>query len=184
MPKPLWRVTLCHGAILFAVPLARADNYPRQPGVDALHYKFRVTLTDANDEIDAEADVTLRFVQANVAQVFLDLATPRDGKGMTVTALTCGSAACTFEHSGDRLSIRLSATPAAGERREFHIAYHGMPATGLHIAKSKFGDRTFFFAFVAVVICMLLTMTLQIRREEREHEGARLRAARAWLAAP
>jgi aminopeptidase N len=103
-----------------------------------------VTLSDANDEIDAEADVTLRFLQANVGQVFLDLATPRAGTGITVTAVTCGSAACTFEHAADRLAISLAAAPAVGERREFHIAYHGMPATGLHIARSKFGDRTFF----------------------------------------
>ncbi|MEO8369252.1 MAG: M1 family metallopeptidase [Candidatus Solibacter sp.] len=145
MPKSLRWFNLSLAACLaFAAPLARADNYPRQPGIDALHYTFRVTLSDANDEIDGQAGVTLRFLQPNVTQVFLDLATPNAGKGMTVTAVTCGAAPCTFEHNADRLAIRIAAAPASGELREFHIAYHGIAANGLHIAKSKFGDRTFF----------------------------------------
>ena len=34
-----------------ASPPAAADNYPRKPDVDALHYTFRLTLRDASDEI-------------------------------------------------------------------------------------------------------------------------------------
>src|SRR4051812_49078495 len=110
MPKLLrWSRVCLAACLLLGAPLARSDSYPRQPGIDALHYTFRVTLSDANDEISAEAVVALRFVQANVTQVFLDFSTPRDGKGMTVTDVNCGSAACKYEHSGDRLAISFGA---------------------------------------------------------------------------
>ena len=33
------------GALLFTTT-ASADTYPRQPGVDAVHYVFRLTLED------------------------------------------------------------------------------------------------------------------------------------------
>ena len=123
---------------------AFADNYPRQPGIDAQHYIFRVTLTDDNDEIAGEATVDLRFLQSGVTQVLLDLTSLKDGKGMTVTSVTSGGAALKFQHSADRLAITLDSAPAPGERREFTVKYHGIAGNGLHIAKNKFGDRTFF----------------------------------------
>ena len=53
---------------------AQADTFPRQPGVDALHYVFRLTLGDDSNEVRGEATVNLRFVADNVREVFLDLA--------------------------------------------------------------------------------------------------------------
>ena len=41
-----------------------ADTYPRQPGVDALHYVFRLTISDLNNEIAGESTVTVRFATA------------------------------------------------------------------------------------------------------------------------
>ena len=38
-----------------------ADTYPRQPGVDALHYVFRLTISDLNNEIAGKSTVTVRF---------------------------------------------------------------------------------------------------------------------------
>ena len=123
---------------------AFADNYPRQPAIDALHYTFRISLSDDNDEVAGEATADFRFLQSGVAQVALDLTSVRDGKGMTVAEVSSGGAGLRFQHSGDRLVITLDSTPAAGERRQFTVKYHGIPGDGLHIAKNKFGDRTFF----------------------------------------
>ena len=134
---------LSFGLVLCA-SLAFADNYPRQPGIDAQHYTFRITLTDAGDEVEGEATVDLRFVQSGVTQVVLDLTSLKDGKGMTVAAVSSGGATLKFQHSADRLVIPLDSTPAPGERRQFTVKYHGIAGTGLHIAKNKFGDRTFF----------------------------------------
>ncbi|HLK62554.1 MAG TPA: M1 family metallopeptidase [Bryobacteraceae bacterium] len=123
---------------------AAADNYPRQPGVDAQHYIFRVTLNDENDEITGESTAILKFVKDGVTEVALDLTSAANGKGMTVTEVTSGGAAAHFTHTADRLKIALSPAPKAGETRPFTVKYHGIAATGLHILQNKFGERCFF----------------------------------------
>jgi aminopeptidase N len=130
--------------LVLSVSFAFADNYPRQPGIDVQHYIFRVSLSDDTDEIVGETTADLRFVAESVSQVALDLASPKDGKGMTVTSVTSGAEPAKYTHAADRLTITLPSAPHAGERRQFTVAYHGVAATGLHIAKNKFGDRTFF----------------------------------------
>jgi aminopeptidase N len=123
---------------------AFADNYPRQPGIHAQHYIFRIALSDDTDTIEGEAAANLRFVQSGVTQVALDLTSLHEGKGMTVESVTSLGAPVKYEHSSDRLVLTLDRAPDLGERREFTVKYHGIPAGGLHIAKNKFGDRTFF----------------------------------------
>ena len=70
---------------LASTSLAHADTYPRQPGVDAWHYIFRIELSDASPEITAAATVDLRVTRDDVREIALDLASPANGKGMTVT---------------------------------------------------------------------------------------------------
>ena len=43
-------------------PPCLADTYPRQPGVDVIHYAFRLTLRDESDEIDGAATVDVKFL--------------------------------------------------------------------------------------------------------------------------
>lgn len=123
---------------------AVADTYPRQPGIDALHYTFRLTLSDLTDEIVGEATVDLRFVQDGQAEFTLDLASALAGKGMTVLGVSSQGASLRFTHSADRLRVALASARAAGERRQFTIRYHGVPKSGLRIGVNKFGERTFF----------------------------------------
>ena len=63
---------------------------------------------------------------------------------MTVSAVTEGGAPRTFEHAGDRLTIRLDPAGRAGERRTLVVRYRGIPETGLLIANNKHGERSFF----------------------------------------
>jgi aminopeptidase N len=134
---------------------ARADTYPRQPGIDAEHYVFRLTLltTDSND-IQGEATVRLRVngtcsagLQAcpTPKDAFLDLAsaTP-DGKGMTVTRVTSNGQPVQFTHEHNRLTLPLPATLKAGDVVAFDIAYHGAPANGLRLLNNIHGERTAF----------------------------------------
>ena len=121
-----------------------ADTFPRQPGIDAIHYTFRLTLRDDIDEIEGETIVDLRFVQDGVKEFTLDLASAASGKGMTVSAVTSRGIATKYEHKGDRLRITLDAPPKSGERRTFTVAYRGVPSAGLRIGKNRHGDRTFF----------------------------------------
>lgn len=121
-----------------------ADTYPRQPGIDAQHYIFRLTLSDDTDEIIGEATVDLRFVKDGVAQVALDLASATNGKGMTVSEVTSNSDALRFTHDSDRLLITLPSPPKTGERRQFTVKYRGIAASGLWIGKNKYKERVFF----------------------------------------
>lgn len=122
---------------------AGADTYPRQPAIDAEHYTFHLVLRDDTDEISGDADVELRFVKS-VGEFFLDLASASNGKGMTVTEVTSSRGPVRYEHTGDRLTIKLDNPASAGEHRTFRIQYHGFPANGLRIIPNKFGERTFF----------------------------------------
>jgi aminopeptidase N len=114
----------------------RADMYPRQPGVDAFHYAFTITFDDTKPEINAEAAVDLLFTTSSVSSVWFDLATPAAGKGMTVSKVT-GTGVASHTHADNRLTIRLSAAPAAGEHRIFRVSYSGVPAKGLMIGNNK-----------------------------------------------
>jgi len=134
-------------AMVAAVGPARADTYPRQPGIDVLHYAFHLTLADDSDAIEGEAAVRFRVLESGVLTLVLDLAQPspeRAGRGMTVTRVTESGAPLRFEHAQDRLRVALDRPFRVGEPREVVVRYHGSPAAGLLIAPNKHGDRTFF----------------------------------------
>jgi len=134
-------------ALLAPAAPSRADTYPRQPGVDVVHYAFRLTLSDEADVIEGETTVEFRVVQEGLAALSLDLVQPKPAapdRGMTVSAVTEAGAPRAFEHTGDRLAIRLEPVGRAGERRSVVVRYRGIPATGLLIANNKHGERTFF----------------------------------------
>jgi aminopeptidase N len=128
-------------------PLAAvADNYPRQPGIDVQHYVLRVALNDDNDEIAGHTTVTVRFVKDGLPEFWLDLASLKDGKGMTVTDVSIGDISLRFTHQLDRLTIKLQAPSKAGDVRQYDIQYHGVPAGGLKMLKNKYNERCFFSA--------------------------------------
>ena len=111
----------------------RADTYPRQPGIDALHYAFRLALRDDTDEIAGEATIDVRCTQAGLTGFALDLGSAAAGKGMTVEEVTSGGAALRFTHEADRLKIAFASPARAGERRQVVVRYRGVPASGLRI---------------------------------------------------
>jgi aminopeptidase N len=83
-------------------------------------------------------------VAAGVAEVALDLASARDGKGMTVSSVSSAGRALAFRHASDRLTVTLAAPSVAGGEIELTVRYSGVPGAGLHIGPNKFGERTFF----------------------------------------
>jgi aminopeptidase N len=123
------------------------DTYPRQLGIDAIHYAFRVTLRDDTDSIAAETDVYFRFLTDGVTELFLDLTSKSatiEGKGMAVSAVTSDGGPVQWIHDGDRLQIALAEPPAKDELRRFTITYGGIPAAGLKIGPNRYEERTFF----------------------------------------
>jgi aminopeptidase N len=63
---------------------------------------------------------------------------------MTVAAVSTGEQALAFAHDGDRLRIELPSPSVAGRKLSVTVEYHGVPATGLIIGDTKYGDRSFF----------------------------------------
>ncbi len=126
-------------AIALAAPAA-ADTYPRQPGIDAWHYVFRLTLSDTSPEIQGDATVDLLITKDGVAAAFLDLASAADGKGMTVTSVTIDGRSVPIVHRDNRLALPLPQPARAGQHVLFTIAYHGVPANGLRLIPNKYGE--------------------------------------------
>lgn len=131
-------------AAAFLATSAQADTYPRQTNIDALHYVFRLTLTDGSNEITGQATVRVRFLADGVKEVFLDLASAADGKGMTVSAISNDGQPLTFRHGDNRLQLSLASSPRSGQELSFTIEYHGVPADGLRLIPNIYGDRTMF----------------------------------------
>ena len=144
-------------AITLLLPIlpvaAAADTYPRQPGIDAIHYVFRLGLIDASSEITGETTVTVKLLQDLVGDVTLDLTSIAAGKGMTVLSVRKGgpieipgpaSDALMFTHSANRLRIVLPPMSKAGQEVTFTIRYRGTPAAGFEIGPNMHGDRSFF----------------------------------------
>jgi aminopeptidase N len=130
-------------APLLVLPAAAdADTYPRQPGIDAVHYVFRLRLTDASDEIAGETAVTLRITSGGVQQVYLDLASPSGGKGMTVSSVSIAGRTVEHTHQANRLRVPLSA--GQGSDVIVTVTYRGVPAGGLRIGENIHGERTAF----------------------------------------
>ena len=128
-------------AALMLVPaLASADTYPRQTGVNAVHYVFRLTLGDSSDQITGRTTVTVKFMADEVREVVLDLASLAAGKGMSVQSVD----QLPFIHDRNRLRVTLPSPSRAGQEYRFTVAYSGIPAAGLHIGPNIHGERAMF----------------------------------------
>jgi len=135
-------------AFLLLPTLAHADTYPRQAGVDAIHYVFHLAVTDTSDEISGRTTVTVKFDRAGLTEVVLDLASAAAGKGMTVSSTyqpqPPNNQPLSFRHANDRLTVTLPAPSTAGQEVTFTVAYSGVPADGLHIGPNIHGERAMF----------------------------------------
>jgi aminopeptidase N len=133
-------------ALLIATNAAlSADTYPRQPGVDVLHYVFRLSLSPGDDHrIEGEATIGVRLAASAVSEVTLDLVSPKDGKGMTVSSVTSGGEALTFRHEANRLTITLPADAGGAGSTMFTVRYAGIPTDGLRFVRNLHGEPTVF----------------------------------------
>jgi aminopeptidase N len=129
--------------VALAVAPVQADTYPRQPGVDAVHYVFRLALSDDNNRISGIATSTLKLA-ASVSEVFFDLTSAAGDKGMTVSAVTIDGKPAQFTHQSDRLRIPITRPAGADDEVAVGVSYSGVPAQGLRIIDNIHGDRTAF----------------------------------------
>jgi len=136
-------------AALFSITIYNcyADKYPRNYSIDIVHYAFDLTLSDNTDEILGKATIQILFKTNDIRQVRLDLINKtekRSGKGMVVESVTCNGIKVEFTHENDALFIKLAEPAEKNKTNSFMIQYKGIPADGLKIGPTKFGDRSFF----------------------------------------
>jgi aminopeptidase N len=123
------------------------DNYPKNPKIDAINYRFEFELSDDKDAILGTTTVDVRFLADGIKTLRLDLikkSSTLDNKGMSVSSVESNREPVDYAHENDALLITLSSPSAKDQRIQFTISYQGIPATGLIIGDNKYGDRTFF----------------------------------------
>ena len=135
-------VTLFLVALVFPLTLF-GDTYPRQPAVDALHYRFRLTLADGTARIEAEADITLKL-NAYTREFALDLIAKTADRGMSVAAVTTAGQPVAYSHETNRLKLAVPANAKAGDELTYTIKYAGTPADGLRALETVHGDPAIF----------------------------------------
>ena len=113
------------------------DNYPRLTALDAVHYRLRLDLKDASGEIAGEAEIVFN-VNGELREI------PLDFGALAVDSVTVGGASAAHRHDGERLFVTLPSPYTSVRQLSVVIKYHGSPADGLFIKKSKFGDPTVF----------------------------------------
>lgn len=124
-----------------------ADKYPRNYFIDVIHYAFELKLSDSTDEIQGQASVSILFKSNDIKQVRLDLINKTEarlGKGMVVESVTQNNRAIEFIHQNDGLLINTGSGFVKNSTYTFVIKYKGIPADGLIIGPTKYGDRSFF----------------------------------------
>ena len=116
----------------------------QSPGaiLDVQHYTFSMQLTDADNVINGQADISVKFLKKT--QSFkIDLVKKNStGKGMLVSMVTEDKQDLKFKQDSD--AINITAVAEAGSEHTYHIVYQGVPVDGLIISTNKFGHRTFF----------------------------------------
>lgn len=132
--------------LLKALP-AYADNYPKNLNIDVLHYKFELKLSDDTDEIIGKTNIRIFFKKDGLDKIRLDFVNQTaalQNKGMVIDSVYELGRKVVYTHTNNELWISLSQPSLANTETQLIIAYHGIPADGLRIGPTKYGDRSFF----------------------------------------
>lgn len=132
-------------ALLTGSAYVAADTYPRQPGVDAVHYRFSLSLSETSAHVEGEAHATFRVVSP-VEAIELDLVGPSGSAaaGMRVSAVDVAGQPVRFTHTDNRLRLPMPEHVQPGDDVTFTIAYAGTPADGLQVFTNIHGERVMF----------------------------------------
>lgn len=124
-----------------------ADDYPKNHNIDILHYSFSLTLSDQSNVIEGKTIVTLSFKKDSLEVMRLDLTNKSEdfeGKGMVVESVYSDGKELAFHHKKDALFIYFPRSSEKGTIIQIAVNYHGIPASGLKIGPTKYGNRSFF----------------------------------------
>jgi len=122
-----------------------ADDYPRNPNIDILHYVFKIDLSDDTNSITGNTLITALIKSDNLNNFTLDMiGKTGTGYGMVISAIIINDEQVRFEHNLNKLKIYFNETTVSGQKIKIEINYSGIPEDGLIISKNKYGERTFF----------------------------------------
>ena len=120
-------IYLLSTALLLGSPyFSKADTYPINKNIDVKHYVFKLSLSDADNEITGTTLVTLSFKEAGMKNFRLDLinkTTARKDKGMVADAVSINKTAVNYTHENDELIISLPAPSTKNQTITFTIQY-------------------------------------------------------------
>jgi len=125
---------------LVVVSATFADTYPRQPGVDVVHYVFNLKISDDSAQIEGDTAVRFRAVTGGLSRIVLDLGSSDGERGMTIAAVKEGDKSLEFSHESDRVAIQLPTPTAIGEERTVSVQYRGAPRSGLRLTQNLHGE--------------------------------------------
>jgi hypothetical protein len=124
-----------------------ADDYPRNYSVDITHHTFELRLSDSINDIVGKATISMLFKADDVRQIRLDRINKSakwEGNGMVAELMNNDNGNLEYKHGGDALFIQLGQVAKKNNIYKIVVRYEDVPAAGMKISKTKFGDRGFF----------------------------------------
>jgi aminopeptidase N len=124
-------------AILVLLALAPTLSAQSTQPFDVLHYKVTMSIPPSGNDIAFQVDISLKAKQ-QLSAVTLDLV------GMTVDSVAHEGTPAKFHHADGALEVTLVKPIQPYRATVLTVRYHGTPADGLIIGKTKYGDRSIF----------------------------------------
>jgi aminopeptidase N len=119
-------------------------NQKRNESLDIARYIFNITLNDSSDVIMGNATIKLKVIDP-VDSLRFDLRNSLpDGRGMKISEVMVDSVSTRWVHRNDKVVVASPVALVDGTELSVTIVYKGIPADGLLISKTKFGNRSFF----------------------------------------
>jgi aminopeptidase N len=130
--------------LISVLSLSADDGYRRNPMIDVINYRFRISINDTSDTIYGAATILLNF-KDEISYMEFDLKNLEPGgKGMIVDSVIFSECAIKWVHNENKISVTPQKVLKNLNSGTLKIVYHGIPSDGLIISKNKFKDRTFF----------------------------------------
>jgi aminopeptidase N len=102
-----------------------------------LHYDVNLSFNEQLSELTAaRTDIQVEVLAPNLATIDLDFG------GMTIDSVLIAGSAAQFEHTSEKLNVRLLRSARRGDKINLVISYHGRPKDGLIFAKDRDGKQT------------------------------------------
>lgn len=141
-PTHVRATEISSSSIFLVCTSAIADNYPKNPDIDIIHYSFQITLSDEKDVIDVEATIDFVFRKKGMSKLSLDfvgISDELEGRGMCVLDVTeKGEPVCSC---GEENLLAFEGDPYSSENILIHEFAHNIHYRGMDRLDPTFDNR-------------------------------------------